>query len=808
MSKKYYDSNGKEYIGEAKKIIQIIEREYNINWNNKEELTNLTKLYLRSNQIEDITSLKELTNLSVLDLSSNQITDITPLKNLDKLIKLSLYDNKISNISPLKELINLTKLDLMDNQIVDITPLKNLTKLTKLNLYSNQITNINPLKELIELGILIVFRNNPIKEPPLEIVSQGNQAILQYFNDISIQGKAKLNEAKLIIVGEPNAGKSSLMESLIDPTYQLDPNKDTTMGIDVKPWKFSHPIEDDREIRANIWDFGGQEIQYMTHQFFLTSESIYILLTDNNREESNKFDYWFETINLLGKSNNDYSPVIVVKNRKSQKYHFDFDENKYKEIYPHLDIEVREIDLANRQQDFEALKELIIQRIVNLSVVDSDRPAQWESIKVKLDETKKDYIDFKTYQDICQEKSVDNIDSQTNLSIYLHKTGSILHFTQDYHLRNLIILNPKWAVDAVYSVVSNTQIQNNRGRFTQEYLDKILEEYSYDERNNLLALMKKDSFEICYELEDKSFIAPQFLEDKMIEFELAQDTLKFRFRYSFMPYGLINRLIVRLNHLIYNNLVRKRGVVFKDDNNIAKVVQAKNSDGLKVIDISVDGDNLYKKYLLYTIRKEIKSIHNKWFQHIKFEEMIPCNCSECKDSSNPFYFEYSVLEKYYKKNEKIIKCNSSIEDVNVLSLIEGVYTEEEIKGSIVYNIDKYFEKGDSVGDIDIKIDGDVSGVINTGDNNTITQNITTTNNDLENLLNLLKEEAKIVSNKLPPKEKKRFNKELKRFEEDILDGEDKENLEISVDGLLEATSAVGKVALKFNEYLPQIMGMI
>ena len=81
------------------------------------------------------------------------------------------------------------------------------------------------------------------------------------------QGEGELNEAKLIIVGEPEAGKSSLMEMLCNPKFSLDSHSESTLGIDVKQWSFKDPRDKEKNLIANIWDFGGQQIQYMTHQF-------------------------------------------------------------------------------------------------------------------------------------------------------------------------------------------------------------------------------------------------------------------------------------------------------------------------------------------------------------------------------------------------------------------------------------------------------------------------------------------------------------------------------------------------------------
>ena len=103
-------------------------------------LTNLTQLWLRYNQITDITPLAQLTNLTDLNLLENQIADITSLANLTNLTCLYLGYNQITDITSLAKLTNLTELDLRENQITDITPLAKITNLRYLYLYGNPIS--------------------------------------------------------------------------------------------------------------------------------------------------------------------------------------------------------------------------------------------------------------------------------------------------------------------------------------------------------------------------------------------------------------------------------------------------------------------------------------------------------------------------------------------------------------------------------------------------------------------------------------------------------------------------------------------
>jgi GTPase SAR1 family protein len=112
----------------------------------------------------------------------------------------------------------------------------------------------------------------PLTHPPPEIVEQGREAILNYFEEIDTQGVARLFEAKVLVVGEGRAGKTSLVRRLYQPDLPLPSEDETTKGIEVHRHEFR--MEDGRAFRLNVWDFGGQQIYHATHQFFLTKSSL------------------------------------------------------------------------------------------------------------------------------------------------------------------------------------------------------------------------------------------------------------------------------------------------------------------------------------------------------------------------------------------------------------------------------------------------------------------------------------------------------------------------------------------------------
>ena len=184
-------------------------------------------------------------------------------------------------------------------------------------------------------GIGILVEDCPLVIPSPEIIEQGNEAILNFFEAQDQQGTDTIYEAKLLIVGEGGAGKTSLCRRLLDPTKPLPGEDGSTKGIEIH--RFDFPMENGKKFRINVWDFGGQEIYHATHQFFLTKRSLYILLDDTRKDHQTihdkGFKYWLEVIDLLGED----SPILIFQNEKTGRS--------------------KEIDFAGIKGKFEQVKE-------------------------------------------------------------------------------------------------------------------------------------------------------------------------------------------------------------------------------------------------------------------------------------------------------------------------------------------------------------------------------------------------------------------------------------------------------------------
>ena len=75
---------------------------------------------------------------------------------------------------------------------------------------------------------------------PSEIIARGPRAKLAYKNALKT-GKVKVYRARIMLIGQDRAGKTSLKKSFL--SLPFDPAEESTDGIEVEPSKFEVDID-------------------------------------------------------------------------------------------------------------------------------------------------------------------------------------------------------------------------------------------------------------------------------------------------------------------------------------------------------------------------------------------------------------------------------------------------------------------------------------------------------------------------------------------------------------------------------------
>ncbi|MCP4580155.1 MAG: GTP-binding protein [candidate division Zixibacteria bacterium] len=555
------------------------------------KLKSLKTLSLEGNSLDSIPiDLNQLVWLERLYLGNNQFTEFpNEISQLTKLEELNLYNNRITELpKEIGQLTRLTLLDLSNNQ------------LTELPKEISQLTNLTAL-----------FLNNvPIKTPPLEIIEKGIDAIKEYFK--SLEGeKRPLNEVKVLLVGDGGAGKTSLVKQLRGEKF--DKSELQTHGIKIEPWEFS---ENGTDIKAHLWDFGGQQIMHATHQFFLSKRSLYVLVLDGRKDE--KAEYWLKHIESFGGG----SPIMVVINKIDENPGHDVNRIFLQEKYIGIKGFYR-VSCEDRRGVDEFSKDLSAE-LAKVEMLQTTWATSWFNVKNNLENMTEDFISIDKYEKICRDEGITEKPAQDTLVDFLNDLGVILHF-KDFELLDTHVLEPRWVTEAVYKIINSEKLAECKGVLKLSYLKDILkkgkgDKYDYPQGKYqfVIDLMKK--FELCYTIDPQTVLIPDLLEIQEPKFDFDYDnSLRFIIDYDFFPRSIMPRFIVKMHKDIKNEYRWRTGVVLEDKTfKSTAVIKADDED--EKIYIYVDGEQKrdYFAVILFTLRDI-----NQSFEKLKAAELVP-----------------------------------------------------------------------------------------------------------------------------------------------------------------------------------------
>jgi small GTP-binding protein len=633
--------------------------------------------------------LKNLTGLYFLNLRDNKIFNINCLEKLKKLKSLNLCSNQISDISYLYKLIELQYLNLRSNQISDINFLEKLTKLHYLNLSSNNIRDI-PLfvgYSQIEItmehyGVGLCLYDNPIESPPIEIIKQGRESILDWYE----ANKKRLNEIKIILIGEPKAGKTSILRRLKYDLFNEDEAQ--TDGVNIEHIQFGEcktfvKQTSLHKITGHFWDFGGQEIMNATHQFFLTHRCVYVLVLDA-RKDANvaaQIRQWAKRIKATGGN----SSIIVVANQIDVNTSFGF-ENLY-ELQKELP-QIKHFIKASckTKESIDLIKDKLEELIPQAEFFNTPIDERWISIKEKLEEeTKVNYfLDEARFLAICINYKLKEKREQKNAINFLNDLGIVLHFEEvkDYEY---YVLDPYWITYGVYQILTSVYAGKNKGVVMMDELDFIINEeedkkemyhtdnykkinYTNNQRRFLVDVLNQ--FKLCFYLPDRSrFIIPDLL-DTNEPIEITEpirndvNKISFVYCYDYLPESTMPNIMVETNQI--NLKMWRTGCVLKNDDCNALISNYQNR-----ISIIVSGEYKRKREFMSVVRYVIDSINQK--QSDKPIMLIPL------PRIDAFADYEELLEREKDGEEDYILYKPVKQKFKISKLLDGVATQTEVR---------------------------------------------------------------------------------------------------------------------------------
>jgi len=318
------------------------------------------------------------------------------------LTKLDLSNNSIFELpEELYTFTSLTHLDLSRNCLFSLShKLGNLTKLKYFNIKVNLIVELPYTIEKLEHISEFECTQNPITTPPSAVWSRGIANIRSFFKDLRESGTEINVDLRVLVLGLSEAGKTSLINGLINPsTAALTRVGDRTVGIEKRNWVMQRN-EEQCSVNLLTYDFAGQEEYYITHHLFLGSKALYIIAFDLSKYKQETLDsqimlWWNSIQNRVCdvKSNDSKTPKIVLVGthadmvddaqsraddiHKSLTSHFKLRRDDLKKRLKNLEEELENLDSRRKAKRTEvANKAITKQAKEDYDMLSADKKAQ------------------------------------------------------------------------------------------------------------------------------------------------------------------------------------------------------------------------------------------------------------------------------------------------------------------------------------------------------------------------------------------------------------------------------------------------
>ena len=385
---------------------------------------------------------------------------------------------------------------------------------------------------------------------------------------------------KLMLVGLANRGKTTLVARL----QGQDCGDESTVGVDVSEW-FYKPSLGKRPYHFSIWDFGGQEEYYATHQCFLSQRSLYLLLFNLKHGDKGvqELKPWLNNIALRAPR----SCVIIIGTHLDEVSDDEREEvdkllQKVGEIASSYSknlhvVEVIPVGLKNRIENISVLKEAIYNHATNYKtrggqlIMGQKIPASYHALDKRLEVVQQEVRggvrepimhseEFKTMVQQMNLADIQDDDELKTATLFLTDVGTLLHYDDRSHnLHELYFIDPRWLCDMMSKVVTIKE----RNPFVRKgilhskdipilFKDK---EFPWQYFEQYLTLL--DRFEIALPLDNKRILIPSMLPDEradLTEAEQSQEMPLYSryiiFNSADTPPGFWSRLLSRIMHSV------------------------------------------------------------------------------------------------------------------------------------------------------------------------------------------------------------------------------------------------------------------
>ena len=584
---------------------------------------NLSRMYLTS-----LAEVKFPESLLELDLKDMYLTSLAGLKLPTGLQKLNLSGMRLTSLAGLELPVGLQELDLSLIMLVDLPDsIQRMRELRRLALSNQELTELPEwvlqlipsemepislpdsiqrmknlrwlnlsdleLKELPdwlpELGLpfsrwggdSIRLNGTTVEGVDMSIFDQPQEVILQWFEERKRLGMSRLNEIKVVFLGNGDVGKTHTIARLMKDGEKPDSayTGESTPGIAISDHTYTM---DGEAIKVHFWDFGGQEIFYSMHRMFLTERTIYVVMV-NARDEKRgvQTEKWLDTV----KSFAPKAPVLLAVNKLDENPGIELDEPKLREEHSNLKtilyMSARDFD---REAFHATFTEAMLALIRKSEVPKEKWPSNWKKVKDALRDMEEPYIRGREYEKLCRDCDVEQ--GGELLLNWCNDLG-VCYRREDRRLKDYVILRPEWITNAVYTILSNKWDRVRNGilpledifdLLTSEKSRQVLKNipYSWSDMDYILGVVRR--FSLSYSVDADQEFFPMLCSEKSSEvvkdYVNREGVLEFHMEFPYLPNNVLHRLMVERHGELDSEHVWRTGARFRQiDTGLSAVVR-------------------------------------------------------------------------------------------------------------------------------------------------------------------------------------------------------------------------------------------
>ncbi len=445
----------------------------------------------------------------------------------------------------------------------------------------------------------------------------------------------QLKRVRAIFIGHGEVGKTSLIRALHGEDV-IEGNEAMTEGVAIndaiheQAGVFTRVTDyKDDDLTVHFWDFGGQVMAHATHQFFLRSKCLYVIVLAGRAERNpnEEAEYWLEHVRAFG----DSAPVLLVGNKADQMpVALDLRtlKEKYKNIVDFHSVSCVQAKGGYRTR-FAAFREELNARLVALGEhAERFTPEKFKVLKtIEEKAAKDDFISQAAFDEICVANSIamEGAGGRDGLLDIFDKLGIVMHFARLPFLTDYV-LNPRWLTYGVYAIMYSEEAQAKKGRLSETDLVAILKKAKLSLANGHVFSFPPDrcriimeamiAFGVAYRLGADGFVIPALLAPEQPKHDFKpEDAISFQFDFKgFLPRHVLPALIVEQHRDIAKvnggEIVWQNGVLLRPQRRYDAEALVRADYHTRTLDILAKGTdaNLYLGMLRDCILRNLETM--------------------------------------------------------------------------------------------------------------------------------------------------------------------------------------------------------